>query len=107
MLEETLLECSGIGTQEETNMDWRKLKNGICPKCGSQLRDRGVLVMCAHEKCDFKIRESRLKEILSGQEKTSGIKYKPKSSEENMSDWNNDGLDEMAEDFSDSPHLEY
>ena len=88
-------------------MDWRKLKNGICPKCGSQLRDRGVLVMCTHEKCDFKIRESRLKEILDEQQKKSSIKYRPKSQEEQMEEWNNEGHDTITDDFSDSQHLNY
>lgn len=85
-------------------MDWKRLKNGICPSCGSQMRDKGVLVMCT--KCDFKIRATRMKEILEDKPKQSG-KYRPISELENLEMLNNDGLDEITEDFSDSPSLNY
>lgn len=84
-------------------MDWKALKDGRCPKCGKMLFSRGVMLVCSAG--DFTIRESRLKEILAEKPKQSGL-YRPRSEEENQEFLNNDGLEEMAEDFSDSPFLE-
>ena len=67
------------------------------------LFQRGVMLVCSAE-CGFIIRESRVKEIIADKPKQSGP-YRPMSEEENLEMLNNDGLDEMAEDFSDSPYL--
>jgi hypothetical protein len=85
-------------------MDWKALKSGRCPKCGKMLFQAGLMLTCSAS-CGFLIRESRVKEIIADKPKQSGP-YRPMSAEENQEFLNNDGYEELAEDFSDSPYLE-
>jgi hypothetical protein len=54
-----------------TNMNWKVLKDGKCPKCGNMLRDSGLgagnipAMRCVDKECDFKISEKRFKEIVA------------------------------------------
>ena len=52
--------------------------------------------------CDFLIRQSRIKEILENKPR-QGIKYRPISEEENLEMLNNEGYNEIVDDFSNTP----
>lgn len=83
-------------------MNWKALQAGKCPKCNTTLTERGVMLLC---KCSFIIRKSRVKEILENKPSNSGV-YRPENSEEQLIEIaNNDGYEEVAEDFSDSSFL--
>lgn len=88
-------------------MNWAALKNGDCPQCGKQLKSSGLglgnipALKCS---CGFKISEKRLTEIL---QKKPRRNYNERSEEQNLSELNNFGHDDMSEGFEDSPHLDY
>lgn len=72
-----------------------------CPKCGGSI---SALLYCKDLDCGFSISKEKFDVIVEDL-------YKPKfrrqiATDENLSDLNNFGLDEVAEDFSDSPHLD-
>lgn len=90
-------------------MNWKALKDGLCPKCGKALKDSGLwldsipALRCPDKSCDFKISESRFKKIFAP--KTKSTAYQ--SEDERLSELNNYGRNKVSEDFSDSPHLNY
>lgn len=81
-------------------MRWKNLKSNLCPKCDSPLKDYS----CTSEKCKFSIDRVKFDEIVSDLYKKKNA-YVPRSMEDNLSDLNNLGHEEMREDFSDSPFL--
>lgn len=85
-------------------MKWNNLKNGKCPKCSSILGEEMItrMITCSSmaSGCDFKISEKRLKEILENKSRN----FIPK---DNFAELNNLGHEKVAEDFSDSPFLNY
>lgn len=87
-------------------MNWNRLKDMKCPGCTADLKPKKTgetLHVCA-KKCGFTISDAKLDSIVRSI-------YAPKqrfhvpTEEENMSALNNDGRDEMTDDFSDSPFL--
>lgn len=87
------------------HMDWSKLKENKCPKCGSPLQADGLLTSfyaCKNDLCSFNISSRRFDEIIKNM-----CSPKPRrciTFEANMGDLNNFGLEEMTEDFSDSSY---
>ena len=76
-------------------MNWKALKNGKCPKCGEILKQgTSAYLVCS---CGFKISEAKVWNII-----------KEKSPPpDNFADLQNLGHEKLAEDFSDSRHLDY
>lgn len=83
-------------------MNWKNLNNYKCPKCSKVLRydDMNEMHLCIA--CDFKISKERFEVVL----KDMFTKKKPQSDDERLSELNNFGRPEVAEDFSDSPALD-
>jgi len=88
-------------------MEWKNLKDGKCPKCGKMLVQSGLgtgsipalrCIDTKSKKCDFKISEKRLMEIISSKKRP----HRELSQEERDSELNNYGRQPMSEDFSDS-----
>lgn len=81
-----------------------------CPKCFSELITdytsgvSGPMIRCEDKECGFSIGQDKFESIVS--KKDSIPKYRPPSEEENLSDLNNLGMDEVEDDFSDSPFLD-
>lgn len=70
-------------------MDWSKLKEGKCPKCGSKLNPVGLLeseYTCAEPFCTFRISEARFNEIVGSMYKKKAPAYDP---DRNLSELNN------------------
>ena len=79
-------------------MNWQKLHDGHCPRCGNILEDHGEewtdTLFCKDTHCMFKIGRARLKEIISKKPKKTMLSrpnsYRAVSDEErNLSDLNN------------------
>ena len=86
-------------------MNWKKLKDNKCPKCSSDLKADNCCYVCSRIDCTFTIRQKKFEKIVNDL-------YKPKSQrlaffDENLSELNNLGREEVAEDFSDSKFLDY
>jgi hypothetical protein len=71
------------------SMNWKALKDGKCPKDGAVLKEGGLSVgyspalRCSNDLCDFKISETRFKEIVTSTPRRF------KDTEDNLSEWNN------------------
>ncbi len=71
-------------------MNWNKLKDGMCPKCLSNLEETAEGHKCENEGCDFFITKARYNELIAKM-----IKSKPRRTfvedevEDNLSELNN------------------
>lgn len=84
--------------EAQNNMNWKKLKDGRCPKCTAILLQEGDKLICTI--CGFSIGESKMYKIISGRNNDRG------EVEDNFSALQNLGHEEVTEDFSDSPFLD-
>lgn len=74
-------------------MDWNKLVENRCPRCGAMLHQKGMLDvvrMCTDSHCLFKINVDRFDEIVSNivskRRRADTQNYNP---DQNLSDLNN------------------
>jgi hypothetical protein len=81
----------------KSEIDWKKLKEGICPMgCGGRIKPLGLLSSkfdC--EFCNFRISEELFDKIVGPKKRYN------KKSEDNYSELNNLFHKEMSEDYSD------
>ena len=84
-------------------MKWSNLKNIKCPQCSSALipDTEGDLFKC--HTCQFMITKTKFEKVVNNLYKPS----KRAPDEDNLSALNNLGHEKVAEDFSDSPFLDY
>lgn len=86
-----------------SNFTWSNLKTNKCPQCGSAIKPEGLLAMnylCT--KCPFKIGHEKYDAIMADRFRPRST-TRSKSEDERLSELNNDGLEVVSEDFSDSP----
>lgn len=76
---------------EEKKPNWNGLNESKCPLCDSLLFDLSEkgLVKCTNHDCTFKIRETRLNEILMSQQGFRKAFYQPNNEDDNLSNLNN------------------
>lgn len=85
--------------QKADSINWINLKDKRCPKCGFILVVRGLLdptFNCSNLNCDFKISGMKFNSVLSKMlnKPTKGLVL-----DENLSDLNNLGREEISEGF--------
>jgi hypothetical protein len=82
-------------------MKWENLKKMLCPKCGAHLINYGNKII--HEAlppCDFRISFDKFNQVVNNL-------YNKKPIQDNFQELQNLGHEEVSEDFSDSPALNY
>lgn len=82
-------------------MNWRSLKDGLCPSCGHKLNMGLLDVVYDCSSCTFRIGREKFEAIAFGPPRRKDLTVKEY---ENLSALNNLGHALVAEDFSDSPH---
>ena len=90
-------------------MNWKKLLDfrcakGHCTGCLSEPTHNRKIYVC--DECEFVIRKSKFNEIINKMQRPNQQKHY-RDHLQNLSDLNNLGRDKVADDFSDSPALNY
>jgi hypothetical protein len=91
-------------------MKWSNLKSNTCPKCGSLLEKVGIKYYGCMKRnedktgCPFVIKVERFNELVQNMYQNPRAQF---NTADNMQALNNLGHDEVKEDFSDSPFLDY